>query len=120
VSRHPNADDPKARWPGFATVNTEGAALAREMFIELEQIDYDAPSAGDLAQLENCYRQGEPFRNVVAQYLERAQAAGASVTEGFCAVLGDYIASCLSGSVPEVSYYDEIAGVNTGAPEVPS
>lgn len=109
----PAADDPSMIWPGFAEVNTEGAALAREMFIELEEIDVesDAPMAGDLAQLENCPRRGQPFRNVVAEYLARAQARGPSVTDGFCAVLGDYISACLNGSVPDVSFYDPIAGI---------
>lgn len=113
ILMHPNADDPEVIWPGSVKVNTEGAALARELLIQLGEIsnDYDVPSASDLAQLKNWPRRGQPYQNTVAEYLSRAQAAGPSVTEGFCAILGDYLSDCLTGSVPYVRKYDQYAGI---------
>lgn len=99
------------RWPGHAAINPIGAALARDMLIELEGIDSpdsdpEGPAPAERSMLEDWVRQGRPFRNVVAEYAAMAQAAGPEVMGGFYAVLSDYVSIACQGSIANVEKYD--------------
>lgn len=96
---HPKADDPQALWPGAANINREGVSIAFKMLRELEdgEPDGDGVTASDLACLENWPRQGQAFRNIVAQYLAQAHAAGTETEAGFCAVLSDILSGSADG-----------------------
>jgi hypothetical protein len=87
-------------WPGVADVNVQGVAIAIEMLTEFERNDEIGSGVHerDLCELEDWPRLGTPFRNIVAEYLKRAQAGGSEVEAGFCAVLTDMLALDFSGT----------------------
>jgi len=80
-------------WKGHAAIDQAGAELAVEMLDEVEdtKLDDGGVSPGDFCCLEDWPRHGRPFRNIVAEYLQRARAAGPDVEAAFCAVLSDYV-----------------------------
>lgn len=106
VITHPSAD-PEKTWPGHATIDATGAAIARDMLSELASFDEEGNGIGYFAALENSYREGRPLRNVVAEYAAKAQSVGgAKALAGFYAVISDYIGRCCQGLVPDAEYYD--------------
>lgn len=106
-------DDPQEIWTGHADINRQGVELAVEMLDCLGEIACDEAGVteGDYSSLEDWGRQGRPFRNVVAEYLQRARGSGADVEAGFCAVLSDIVALVANGEVPDVSGYAEMYGI---------
>jgi hypothetical protein len=100
-------------WKGHAAVDRAGVELAIEMLVELEDIESDDEGVitADYGSLKDWPRLGRPFRNIVAEYLQRAQAAGADVEAGFCAVLSDYVSLVSVGSIPDTGYYAEMFGI---------
>ena len=108
----PNAA-PQDVWEGHAAVDRAGAELAIEMLSELEDTDCDDDHhvTADYSCIADWPREGQPFRNIVAEYLQRARAAGGDVEAGFCAVLGDYVSICCQGSVPDAEGYAQVFGI---------
>lgn len=106
----PEDADPTDTWKGVVDVNRRGIAIAVEMLTELEWNDQVGSGVAecDLCSLEDWPRHGTPFRNVVAEHLQRAREAGPEVEAGFCAVLGDMISLVCSGTIPAASRYDEL------------
>jgi hypothetical protein len=79
------------------------------MLCELEHNETEGDvSMTDRSCLENWPRQGLPFRNVVAEYLASARAAGPDVEAGFCAVVSDFLSLVSSGSVPDAGFYEKL------------
>ncbi len=64
----------------------------------------------EYCQLENWPRHALPFRNLVAEYATKAQAAGPDALAPFCAVLSDFIANSRQGCVPDTESYDPVCG----------
>ena len=93
IVRHPAAD-PAATWPGVHAIDPTGERIARDMLEELERVDMDEHdmNPAEYCQLENWVRQDRPFRNIVAEYAAKAQAAGPEALAGFYAVVSDFIA----------------------------
>ena len=116
VVQHPAINDPLANWPGFASVDAAGARIARDMLAELECTDMDANdiTPAEYCELGNWPRHGLPFRNVVAEYAAKAQAAGPEALAAFYAVLSDFIAITCQGSVPESGNYDRLCAGEQG------
>ncbi|HJS91648.1 MAG TPA: hypothetical protein VJ738_16900 [Steroidobacteraceae bacterium] len=98
-------------WPGIHQVDKAGARLAQDMLAELETYDPTADvSVANRSCLEDWFRDGGPFRNIVAEYMATAQAAGPQALEGFCAVLSDFIAQACTGSVCDAAQYNRWTG----------
>lgn len=89
---------PTEIWKGVADVNVQGVAIAIDMLKELEcNKEIGSGVCGrDLCELEDWPRLGTQFRNIVAEYLQRARDSGPDVEAGFCAVLTDMIAPVLN------------------------
>ena len=120
---HPKADDPRAMFPGVAALDRTGARLAFEMLCELEDFettDQDGILASDRACLENWPRQGEAFRNVVLEYLHRADKAGSSAEAGFCAVLSDFVATVSIGAIFSAKRYGRMFDLESEVADGPS
>lgn len=98
---YPEHGEPEEIWTGVADVNAQGVAIAVKMLTELDRNDLIGSDVRerDLCELEDWPRLGTPFRNIVAEYLQRAREAGSEVEAGFCAVLTDMLAMQCSGSV---------------------
>jgi hypothetical protein len=107
--------DYKDVWPGHVNVDRAGAELAVEMLDALESSDTADNGSGlteaDYSQLENWARRGKPFRNIVAEYLQRAREAGPDVDAGFCAVLSDLVSQHCQGTDAEADSYAEMFGI---------
>lgn len=90
IVRHPAAD-PAATWPGGHAIDPAGERIARQMLEELEGADMDERGvvAAEYCQLADCAREGQPFRNIVAEYAAKALAVGPEALAGFYAVLSD-------------------------------
>jgi hypothetical protein len=88
-------DFPEEIWPGRQSVNQAGAKLAVEMLLELHSGASDdvGISARNYCDLGDWARQGRPFRNIIREFLHRAQLFGADAETGFCAVLTDFVAA---------------------------
>jgi hypothetical protein len=84
-----------------------GHELAFEMFDELLGEDGSGTPA-DAALLDRNYRHGRPYRDVVADYLERAHKAGPEVERGFTMILSDLVAVAMQGSCPDAYYFDRM------------
>ena len=97
---YPDRDPPEV-WPGVADVNTRGVALAIELLTEFERNEEigSGVHVRDLSELQDWPRLGTPFRNIVAEYLQRARESGPGVEARFCAVLTDMIAAVYNGCV---------------------
>jgi hypothetical protein len=99
--------DPMELWRGHAEISRDGVRLVLQMMEELEDTeseDFGVSNAG-FCDLEDWPREGRPFRNIFAEYLERARAAGADVEAGFCAVVSDFFALNCSGLSPDGNRY---------------
>lgn len=96
-------------WRGFACVDKKGVSIAYKMLSELEQLDGDKAgiTLADYASLEEWPREGNPFRNVVAEYLAVAREGGPSVEAGFLAVLTDMIAMNCQGLGADSGRYED-------------
>ena len=108
----PNAA-PQDVWKGHAAVDRAGAELAIEMLSELEDTDCDDDHhvTADYSCIADWPREGQPFRNIVAEYLQRAREAGPGVEAGFCAVLSDFVSTARAGSVPYTDSYAKMFGI---------
>jgi hypothetical protein len=84
-----------------------GHELAFDMFDELLGEDGSGTPA-DAALLDRNYRHSRPYRDIVADYLERARNAGPGVERGFTMILSDFVAIALQGSCPDAYYYDRM------------
>jgi hypothetical protein len=78
-----------------------GHELALDMFDELLGED---GNAADQALLDRDYRHGKPYRDTVADYLQRAREAGADVERGFTMVLSDLVATVMQGGCSDARY----------------
>jgi hypothetical protein len=80
--------DPTELWKGHAEINLDGVRLVLQMMGELEDIESEdfGVTTAEFCDLEDWPREGRPFRNIFAEYLARARAAGTDVEAGFCAV----------------------------------
>lgn len=63
------------------------------MLNELEDTD-PREAINDFGEADRCCledwpREGQPFRNIVLEYLQRAREAGTDAEAGFCAVISD-------------------------------
>jgi len=84
-----------------------GHELAFSMFDDL--LGEDGSGAdGDAALLDREYRHGRPYRDIVADYLERARDAGPEVERGFTMILSDMVAAVMQGSCPDAFYYERL------------
>ena len=90
IVRH-SAADPGPTWPGVHAIDPAGERIARQMLEELEGSDMDERGVvpAEYCQLADCVREGQPFRNIVAEYAAKAQAVGPGALAGFYAVLSD-------------------------------
>jgi hypothetical protein len=97
-------------WPGWADVNREGAALAHEMFVRLEENEDDehGVALADYGCLEDWPREGRPFRNFVAEYLKAARERGPDVEAGFCAALTDVVGLVFQEQAPTAHRYERL------------
>lgn len=84
-----------------------GHELVLNMFEELLGED-GAGTSADAALLDRNYRRGRAYRDVVAEYLERARRAGPEVERGFTMILSDFVAVAMQGSCPDAYYYDRM------------
>jgi hypothetical protein len=88
-----DSDDPTEIWPGHAEIDRAGVELAVQMLDEMtEKTDEQRIMVADMCSLDDWQREGLPFRNIVAEYLERARSLGPEAESGFCAVLSDMAA----------------------------
>jgi hypothetical protein len=105
-------DDPRVKWPGRVDLDCQGVEIAIQMLDEL-----DAPRDGssitmrEQCELENCWREGQAHRNVLLEYLTQARAAGPAVEAAFCAIVGNFVASSVDGSIPNNDYYAGLYGI---------
>ena len=111
VTPHPNVNRQDI-WPGHVDLDRTGVALAVEMFDEMaEDTDVDRVQVADMCCLEDWPRNGQPFRNIVAEYLERARQAGPAALYAFTAVLSDLAGLAVQGSCRDVENYAEHYGI---------
>lgn len=91
----------------------DGAHLALQMLREMR--GDRSRHASEPFMIEAAYRRaGERQRNIVQEYVDRIRANGDSNLErGFTCMLTEYLASCLSGGVPDLEIYDEIIETET-------
>lgn len=88
--------------PGQAFTERDGRELAVALFHEIEASDCET------AAINAEYRdEGKPQDNTVLRYLAVLREANSRELEaGFAAVLTDFVACCLDGSVPDAAYYE--------------
>lgn len=113
-------DQPEAVYPGHAEIDQTGARLALQMLRCMENEDpenSDGVTVMDDCQLENWPRRGRPFRNLVAEYLEKARAAGPEAANGFYAVLTGYISETMMGCPPDIEIFEQWYGEGSRACE---
>jgi hypothetical protein len=106
--------EPTEEFPGDATIDPAGAAIARAMLRELEEVDLVHGTPANDSLLANWPREGRPFRNVVAEYVAKAHAMSPQALEAFYAVLSDFISWASQGSVPNSSSYDRFCSRSRG------
>jgi hypothetical protein len=96
----------------------EGHELAIEMLEELLGED-GRGDAGDQALLDPKYRHGQPYRDIVGEYLERTRAKGPEVLRGFTMIVSDLAAAVMQGASPGAYYYDKLmrCGVIADGPQ---
>ncbi len=78
-----------------------GAQLAIDLLDELES----DTELCDSCTIEAPVTTGAPQHNIIRPYLERAQAAGPDVLEGFTLILSCFVASVTSGTCPGADFY---------------